>query len=102
MEDVSYYMDQQLKQYKAAITDAYKQFQLDEESRIAAAHAVIDSYINSYKHGFGVGYIEYLRAVITGMLSMAAACHLLSFEEIAEYKKAAEIERIEVPFKMTF
>lgn len=102
MDDGRYYMDQQLKQYKSAITEAFKQFQLDDDARIAAAHAVINSAIGEYKNEREIQVRDYVRANIYGMLSMAAACHLLSFDEIEEYKKAAEIGKIEIPFKMVF
>lgn len=102
MESASYYMDQQLRQYKAAITDTFKQFQLDDESRIAAAHAVINSAVADYKNAPGIQEEEYQRILIRGMLSMAAACHLISFDEIMTYKKTADIDKIEIPFKMVF
>ena len=94
MDNNSYYMDQLLKRYKEAITDAFKQFQLDDESRIAAAHAVIDSCIEEYRHTSDIQRQDYQRAVICGVLSMAAACHLLSFDEISKYKETADIDRI--------
>lgn len=102
MDNGSYYMDQQLKQYKAAITEAFRQFQLDDDARIAAAHAVVNSAIGDYKSKSSEQEKDYMRAVIRGMLSMAAACHLVSFDEVKEFKKAAEIDMIEIPFKMLF
>lgn len=101
MENPTYYLDEQLKQYKAAITEAFKQFQLDDESRIAAAHAVINSAVHEYSE-MSKDQRDYQRAIIRGMLSMAAACHLVSFEEINSIKKSVDIDRIEIPFKMTF
>ena len=102
MDDPRHFMDQQLKQYKAAITEAYAQFHLDDDSRIAAAHHVINSAVFEYGTMTDDAQKDRQRNVISGMLSMAAACHLLSMDEIKKYKSRAEIEVVEIPFKMTF
>lgn len=102
MDNGSYYIDQQLQEYKAAIAGAYKQFHLDEESRVAAAHALVNSTVMEYRTETDAAARDALRRTIVGMLSMAAACHLMSFEEIGKFKKLAGITTIEVPFKMRF
>lgn len=102
MDNDIYYIDQQLKEYKAAITQAYVQFRLDDESRIAAAHALINATVNEYRLTTDNNKREKLRLEIYGMLSMAAACHLISIDEIKERKTQAGIDRVEIPFKMVF
>lgn len=102
MENSSYYLDQQLKEYKKAVSEAYKQFQLDDESRIAAAHATIRSAIAEYRESRDPQEKHTRREVISGMLSIAAACHLVSFDDLKKYKIDAGIDQVEVPLKITF
>lgn len=105
MESESYYLSKQLKQYKAAISDAFKQFQLDDESRIAAARAAINSEIadlRALQHaGDGLRY-DLQKARVEGMLRIAAVCHLVSFDDVKEFKKQAGIETISIPIKIEF
>jgi len=102
MENNSYYLDQQLKEYRKSISEAYKQFQLDEDSRLAAAHATIRSAIAEYRESVDPQEKQARREVISGMLSIAAACHLVSFDDLKKYKFNAGIDKVEVPLKLTF
>lgn len=102
MESESYMLNQQLQKYKSAISDAMIQFQLDDESRIAAARAVLNSTISDYKETQDIQCRDYIRATIDGMLKISAVCHLISIDELKEYKRKAEIKRIEVPIRISF
>ena len=102
MESESYMLNQQLQKYKSAISDAMIQFQLDDESRIAAARAVLNSTISDYKETQDIQRRDYIRATIDGMLKISAVCHLISIDELKEYKRKAGIKRIEVPIRISF
>ena len=99
MESESYMLNQQLEKYKSAISDAMIQFQLDDESRIAAARAVLNSAMSDYKETQDIQCRDYIRATIDGMLKISAVCHLISIDELKEYKRKAGIKRIEVPIR---
>lgn len=102
MENESYYLDQQLKAYKRAISDAVLQFQLDDESRIAAARAALHNAIAEYREEKENQRRDYIRATIDGMLQIAVVCHLISIDELKDYKKAADLESVEVSIKVSF
>lgn len=102
MESESYILDKQLKQYKKAISDAIIRFQLDDESRIAAARSALNNAIAEYKEEKEIQKRDYIRANIDGMLKISAVCHLISIAELKDYKKAADIENVEVSIKVSF
>ena len=102
MESESYMLNQQLQKYKSAISDAMIQFQLDDESRIAAARSVLNSALSDYNAEQDIQCRDYIRAVIDGMLKICAVCHLISIDELKEYKRRAGIEKVEVPIKISF
>lgn len=102
MENDSYFLDKQLKQYKEAISDAIIQYQLDDESRIAAARAALHNAIAEYKEEKDIQRQDYIRASIDGMLKISAVCHLISIAELKDFKKAVGIENVEVSIKISF
>lgn len=102
MENDSYFLDKQLKQYKEAISNAIIQYQLDDESRIAAARAALNNAIAEYKGEKDIQVQDYIRASIDGMLKISAVCHLISIAELKDFKKAVGIENVEVSIKISF
>lgn len=107
MESPTYELDRQLKLYKEAIKQTSEQLHLDNESRIAAACATLNAALADYLE-MDKPYqsrevrerIGEQRARIEGMLSLAAACHLLPFKSIKDFKDRVGIESVEVPLRI--